>query len=194
MGESRDITQATIGSIHFPAIHYFALFIGRCINGKDEACHMCVPVLGDKQYNLGAIVARRLQHKNISGDLFGGIYATRIANFLEIPIRGDDIDLPPSYLDYEAMVRHRFVERNDQFLQYQLIFDRRRTYHVALPAPTSFDFQAKGRYVITREEATEYERRAETARLQAAAHEAIDAASQYDPNYNFGYPRGQLWQ
>ena len=56
VGESRDIAQATIGSIHFPAIHYFALFIGRCINGKDEACHMCVPdlsiltsaVLGDK--------------------------------------------------------------------------------------------------------------------------------------------------
>ena len=61
VGESREITQATIGSIHFPSIHYFALFIGRCINGKDEACHMCVPdlsvlksaVLGDKQYNLG---------------------------------------------------------------------------------------------------------------------------------------------
>ena len=30
--ESRDITEATIGSIYFPAIHYFALFIGRCIN------------------------------------------------------------------------------------------------------------------------------------------------------------------
>ena len=40
VGESRDIAQATIGSIHFPSIHYFALFIGRCINGKDEACHM----------------------------------------------------------------------------------------------------------------------------------------------------------
>ena len=60
MGESRDIAQATIGSIHFPAIHYFALFIGRCINGKDEVCHMCVldlsvhksAVLGDKQYML----------------------------------------------------------------------------------------------------------------------------------------------
>ena len=93
MGESRESTQATIGSIHFPAIHYFALFIGRCINGKDEACHMCVPdlsvlksvVLGDKQYNLGAIFARRLHHNNISGDLFGGIYATRLANFLEVP-------------------------------------------------------------------------------------------------------------
>ena len=46
---------------------------------------MCVPdlsvlksvVLGDKQYNLGAIVARRL-HINSSSE----IYATHVANFL----------------------------------------------------------------------------------------------------------------
>ena len=182
--ESRDIAQATRGSIHFPAIHYFALFIGRCINGKDEACHMCVPdlsvlksaVLGDKQYNLGAIVAWRLHHNSISGDLFGGIYATRLANYLDIPIRGNDIELPPAYLDYDPMVRHQFVERNDQFLQYWLIFDRRLTVHVALPTPTFFDFQAKRIYVITREEANEYERRTEAASLQAAARQALAAA------------------
>ena len=60
VGETRNITQATIGNIHFPAIHYFSLFIGTCINGKHEHCHLCVPdlsvlkcsVLGDKQYNL----------------------------------------------------------------------------------------------------------------------------------------------
>ena len=99
VGESRDIAQATIGSIHFPAIHYFALFIGRCINGKDEACHMCVPdlsilrsaVLGDKSYNLGAIVARRLHLNRFNGDFFGGIYATRIANFLGVAIHEEDI-------------------------------------------------------------------------------------------------------
>ena len=130
----------------------------------------------------------------LNGVLFGGIYATRVANFLEIPIHENDIELPPPYLDYNAMVRHQFVERNDQFLQYQLIFDRRCTYHVALPASTFFDFQAKGRYFITREEANEYERRAEIARLQAAAHDAITVASQYDPNYNFGYLPGQPWQ
>ena len=81
VGEPREITQATIGSIHFPAIHYFALFIGRCINGKDEACHMCVPdlsvlksaVLGDQSYHMGAIVARRLHHNRHNRDFFGGI-------------------------------------------------------------------------------------------------------------------------
>ena len=92
------------------------------------------------------------------------------------------------------MVRHQFVEWNEQLLQCRLIFDRRRIVHVALPAPAFFDFQEKGRYVITREEANEYERRTETARLQAAAHDAIAAASQYDPSYNFGYPPGQPWQ
>ena len=134
---------------------------------------------------MGAIVARRLHHNNVSRDLFGGIYETCVANYLDIPTHGNDIELPPAYLDYNAMVRHQFVERNEQFLQYRLMFDRRRAIHIALPAPTFFNFQAKGRYVITREEATEYERRAEVARLQAAAHQAIAVASQYDPSYNF---------
>ena len=116
----------TIGSIHFPAIHYFALFIGRCINGKDEAYHMCVPdlsilrsaVLEDKSYNLGAIVARRLHLNRFNGDFFGGIYATRIANFLGVAIREDDIELPPAYLDFNAIFHHQFVERNESPLQY----------------------------------------------------------------------------
>ena len=101
-------------------------------------------VLGDKQYNLGAIVARRLHHNSISGDLFGGIYATRVANYLDIPIRGNDIEFPPTYLDYEAMVRHQFLERNDQFLQYRLILDIRRTIHVPSLLLLSLTFRQKG--------------------------------------------------
>ena len=142
---------------------------------------------------MGAIVARRLHNNSIDGDFFGGIYATRLANFLEIPIRDYDMELPPTYLDFNALVRHQFVERNEPPLQYRLIFDRRHAVNIVLPAPTLFDFQAKGRYVITREEANEYERRTRAARLQAAshqaiaaaAHHAIAAASQYDPSYSF---------
>ena len=138
MGVSRDIAQATIGSIHFPAIHYFALFIGRCVNGKDEACHMCVPdlcvlksaVLGDKEYNLGAIVACRLHNNGLVGDLFGGLYATRVANYLGIAPQEGDMMIPPAYLDYDAMVNHQFLRRNEQFLHYRLIFDRRSAVHV----------------------------------------------------------------
>ena len=56
VGETRNITQASMGSIHFPAIYYFSLFIGRCINGKHDHSHLCASdlsvlkcaVLGDK--------------------------------------------------------------------------------------------------------------------------------------------------
>ena len=150
-------------------------------------------VLGDKQYNLGAIFAWWLHHNSISGDLFGGIYATRVANYLGVPIHRNDMELPPAYLDYSAMVRHQFLERNEQFLQYWLIFDRRHAVHVTLPAPAFFNFQANGRYFITREEANEYERTSEASRFQEAALQAVAAAAQYSPNYDFGYNPGQSW-
>ena len=152
-----------------------------------------VAVLGDKSYNLGAIVARRLHHNRFNGDFFGGIYATRLADFLGVTIPDDDIELPPTYLDFNAMVHHQVVERNEPPLQYRLIFDRRHAVNIVLLAPAFFDFQGKGRHYITREEADEYKRRAEIARLQVAAHDAMTAASQYDPNYNFGYPPGHPW-
>ena len=91
------------------------------------------------------------------------------------------------------MVSHHFLERNEQFLQYRLIFDRRRAVHVTLPAPSLFDHQAKRRYVVTREEATKYERRAEAALRDVAAQEALAAASQYDPSYSLGYQPGYPW-
>ena len=101
--------------------------------------------------------------------------------------------VPPVYLDKEAMFDHHFLERNEQFLHYRLIYNRRNVAHVTLPAPHLFDYQAKGRYVVTREEAAEHEGRAEAARQHAAAQEAIAAASQYDPSYNYGYQSSGPW-
>ena len=66
-----------------------------------------------------------------------------------------------------------FLERNEKFLHYQLIYDKRNVVPVTLPAPYLFDYQAKGRYVVTREEAAEHERRAQAARQHAAAQEAF---------------------
>ena len=73
-------------------------------------------LLGCKDYSLGAIVARRLHNSGRDGDLFGGIYATHVANYLGIAPREGDMILPPTYLDYDAMVQHHFLRRNEQFL------------------------------------------------------------------------------
>ena len=150
-------------------------------------------MLGDKRYNLGAIIARRLHLNARDGDLVGGIYATRLANYLGVSIRENDIELPPAFLDYSFMVRYQFLERNEQSLQYRLIFDRQRVVHITLPAPAFFNFQVNRRYFITREKANEYERVAEAARLQEAARQAVAAAVQYNPNYDFRYNPGQSW-
>ena len=118
---------------------------------------------------------------------------TRVANYLAqssiYKTTLGDMIIPPILLDSEAMVNHQFLRRNEQFLQYRLIYDRRNVTHVTLPAPYLFDYQAKGRYVVTREEATEHERRA----VASASQEAVAAASQYDPDYNFRYLPSQPW-
>ena len=134
-----------------------------------------------------------MQNNGRAGDLFGGIYATRVANYLGIAPRERDMMIPPAYLDYDAMVNHQFLRRNEQFLHYRLIYNRRNIVHVTLPAPLLSDYQAKGRYVVNMEEAAEHEGRAEAARQHAAAQEAFAAASQYDPSYNYGYQPGYPW-
>ena len=40
------------------------------------------------------------------------------------------------------------------------------------------------------EEAEEYERAKETARLNEAAHQTVAAAIQFNPNYGYGYQPG----
>ena len=52
---------------------------------------------------------------------------------------------------------------------------------------------AKGRYVVTRVEAAEYERGVEAARQHAAAQEAVAAASQYNPDFTYGYQPSDPW-
>ena len=94
-GEDRGVTQGRIKSIHFPSIHYFALFNGKCIMGKQDCSKLCAPdfslihttLIGIKCYNLLAIVARRFQHKATSGHFYGGIYASRVAKELGVTPR-----------------------------------------------------------------------------------------------------------
>ena len=83
-----------------------------------------------------------MHNNGLVGDLFGGIYATRVANYLGIPPHEDDRELPP-FLDYDAMERFQFLERGDLAFQYKIIFDRQRVFRITLLAPAFFDFQVK---------------------------------------------------
>lgn len=116
---------------------------------------------------MGAIVARRLSKNAGSGDIYGGIYVSRITAHLEIPIRfNEDYELPTSLLDFEAMKHHGFIDyrarANDY--RYNLIFDMHHSVIIILLAPTLFDQQGKQRYYVTLEEAEALQVEQEAAR------------------------------
>ena len=124
------------------------------------------------------------------GDFFCGIYATRLAAHLGIPIRENDIMFPTSFLDYDAMERHQFLERNDPPFLYRLIFNRSRVFHITFPASSFFNFQEKYRHYVLEDEAEEYERAVETAHLNEATCQVVAVPLQYNPNYDYGYYPG----
>ena len=101
-------------------MHYFALFIGKCLTARQEGGTLSAPDLAilhsalfsGRTHSLGAIIARRLHTNRSKGIIHGGIYATRLATHFNISIRhNEDQVLPERYLDYEAMLWHDFIDR-----------------------------------------------------------------------------------
>ena len=68
-------------SLHFPVVHYFALFVAKCLLGRKKVGAFSSPdfavlhraLEGDNTYSLGAIVARRLHLNKSQGKIQGGI-------------------------------------------------------------------------------------------------------------------------
>ena len=182
-------TQVRILSIQFLAIRYFALFNGKCIAGKQDCSALCAPDLsiihttltGERHYNLGVIVACRLQRNANNGDLYGGIYASRVAAHLEIPPKFSDPIVPYKYLKFGAMREHKFLKQDTRTYEYNLIFNKYDPVYVASPAPALFDFQNKGRYSLTKSKALEYNTTVEAAR------QAKEAAQHASSSYHFDY-------
>ena len=160
-GENRGVRQGRIKGIHFPAIQYFALFSGKCIVGKQDCNILCAPDLSlihtaltcEWNYNLGAIVASRLQN-NATGDWFyGGIYATRLARELGVsPLPFDPI-LPMQYLDFVGLKIHKILKGKIYDFTYNLLFNQTSVVHTYLPAPALFDYHSKGRYFVLESDA-----------------------------------------
>ena len=66
VGETRGISHARATSLQFPSMHYFSLFIGKCITAMEQGGGLSAPTLailcralyGDNTYNIGALFAR----------------------------------------------------------------------------------------------------------------------------------------
>ena len=96
---------------------------------------------------MGGIVARRLSLNRTKGPIFGGIYASRLTEHFQIPIRHaekEETALPHAYLDYKSMVVHDFLVKNrERALKYKLYFDKHHPETITLPAPSLFNLFAE---------------------------------------------------
>src|SRR3954469_22479029 len=89
--DTKDIQRSKISNILCPHIRYFAYFIARGVLACDNMSNSSSPnsailvnaLSGESKYNVGALIARSLDANANKGDLFGGIYATLILEYLK---------------------------------------------------------------------------------------------------------------
>src|SRR3954466_15903589 len=105
-------------------------------------------LLGKHEYHVGSLIEKRLATNSNKGDLFGGVYATLLLQFLQGEPRPDDAIFPFVSLDLAAMKRHFFVTKtSDRYtLDYILWFKDSVPRTVRLPAPLVFDFSHRNGY------------------------------------------------
>ena len=101
---------------------------------------------------MGGIDARRLSMNRIKGPIFGGIYASRLAEYFEIPIRHEEkgeTSLLCAYLDYKSMLAHDFlVKSHEGELKCKLYFDKHHPETITLLAPSLFNLPA-GPHIVS---------------------------------------------
>ena len=140
---------------------------------------------GDRSYNLGAIVACRLQHNAGSGYFYGGIYATRLARELGVsPLPFDPI-LPTQYLDFDAMKCHKILRGEPHNFTYKLLFNKDSVVDTYLPAPALFNVHNRGRYFVLESEARAHN--AVVVATRQAEASAPRASVSYHSDYYTGY-------
>ncbi|KAK1607149.1 hypothetical protein QYE76_030822 [Lolium multiflorum] len=186
--DCRTIQRGKIRNIQLPAIKYFAYYIATSILGRENTSNISSYHLGfliaaltrDTPYHLGALVARRLSNK---GPIFGGIIASRILAYLELPLDPTDVKITPMRLDIAAMKSHQFVTTDSSLdnIVYRILFADGEEREILLPQPDLFSIDRKP-WSRSKEEVDEQ------LKIQGfhQQHDSEDAEPSYD--YTVTYP------
>ncbi|KAK1628823.1 hypothetical protein QYE76_003138 [Lolium multiflorum] len=186
--DCRTIQRGKIRNIQLPAIKYFAYYIATSILGRENTSNISsyhlaflnIALTGRTSYHLGSLIARRLSNR---GPIFGGIIASRVLAYLELPIDPNDVSLTPRRLDITAMKIHHFVTTDSTIdnMVYRMLFADGDEKEIPLPQPGLFciDRQPWSR---TKEEVDEH------MKIQDfhQQHDSEDAEPSYD--YTVTYP------
>ncbi|KAK1628615.1 hypothetical protein QYE76_002930 [Lolium multiflorum] len=146
----RTIQRGKIRNIQLPAIKYFAYYLATSILGRENTSNissyhlafLIAALTGETPYHLGALIARRLSNK---GPIFGGIIASRILAYLDLPLDPTDVKLTPIRLDIAAMKSHHFVTTDSTVdnMVYRMLFADGDEREIPLPQPDLFSIDRK---------------------------------------------------
>ncbi|KAK1603289.1 hypothetical protein QYE76_017899 [Lolium multiflorum] len=138
--DCRTIQRGKIRNIQLPAIKYFAYYIATSILGRENTSNISsyhlaflnIALTGQTSYHLGSLIARRLSNR---GPIFGGIIASRVLAYLELPIDPNDVPLTPRRLDITAMKSHHFVTTDSTLdnMVYRMLFADGEEKEIPLP-------------------------------------------------------------
>ncbi|KAK1682464.1 hypothetical protein QYE76_043312 [Lolium multiflorum] len=186
--DCRTIQRGKIRNIQLPAIKYFAYYLATSILGRENTSNissyhlafLIAALTGETPYHLGALVARRLSNK---GPIFGGIIASRILAYLDLPLDPTDVKLTPIRLDIAAMKSHQFVTTDSSLdnMVYRMLFSDGDEREIPLPQQDLFSIDRKP-WSRSKEEVDEQ------LKIQGfhQQHDSEDAEPSYD--YTVTYP------
>ncbi|KAK1652634.1 hypothetical protein QYE76_070439 [Lolium multiflorum] len=186
--DCRTIQRGKIRNIQLPAIKYFAYYLATSILGRENTSNissyhlafLIAALTGETPYHLGALIACRLSNR---GPIFGGIIASLILAYLELPLDPTDVKLTPIRLDIAAMKSHQFVTTDSSLdnIVYRMLFADGEEREVPLPQPDLFSVDRKP-WSRSKEEMDE------KMKIQGfhQQHDSEDAEPSYD--YTVTYP------
>ena len=167
MGDERGVSSVTATSLQFPYVHYFALFITKCLIAREKVGALSAPdfpilhraIYGHNTFSLRAIIARRVHLNKTKGKIHGGIYATRLVSHFNVQIRQHDYRLPKVYLDHQEIEDHQFTDIDNSIpnIPYNLVFSVYSHDIISLPPHALFDSITRGGYRIMPDDIIAYE-------------------------------------
>ena len=147
-GDFRSAHRGKIRNVQFPAIRYFLYYLTRSVLRRENTSNIsnfhlaffAAALMGDRTYNLGALVARRLATK---GPIYGGIIAARVLAAYCLDVDPNDEILAPERLDLATMIAHKFVTSGSTLnnFVYRTIFTNEAELEVHLPQPSLFSIR-----------------------------------------------------
>jgi hypothetical protein len=116
-GRSFSGENGKIRNTHLPSIRYFAYFITKCVLARKVAnklssydlAFIAAALRGDRTYNLGALIAFRLDANREKGGIYGGLIASHLLALHGVVPHILDLQFPVEWLDLNSMIHHKFV-------------------------------------------------------------------------------------